>query len=911
MTKTATISLLAVCSAALAFLLGVVVWFCLPWLVQGALAARVGSLPGIRSVSFRIDRIGLDGFRVEDIRVGDPDRPALAVASLRADYRPAALFRGRIDRVILDGVDVEVDLAGSRPTLAGLDPAAVAAGIKRSQASSAPSPGFLPVVGRIEFGHVTLNLNRPLGRESIPLEITAIPDGQWQRLDLVCRAALRGQRLMLLVGLDLGQGLGRAEMTAGNLDLERLAGLVGFKGIQAFSGTGQIAGQADFRLAPFALVNADLTADIHRAAFLSGGNRIEAGGASSDGPAVRLHGRLAKDGGAGFDAVLSVPELTIGGPAIVRFSKIHGKVLARRGQIRVSGGFDAACAFPQAPFRVRTPTGADVAVGGAFSGTWVPGGPWTLRLDASDQRPGPWQAGFGRARAEARRPRLGVAGKGQGRSGTFDLTLKAQDLVLDRNALVARAPGIDVFGRLTMAGGRLSRATMDLAVAGATLEHGKVALTLPRLSVGASMDPETGRVRGRLDLDRAVLSDSGHDLRLEGISARVPFQWPGAENNASGTAGVQKIVWRSRDMGSVGAELGQRDNGLVFSGSHESRAFPGLTAVFSGQALWPLTAGIHVLVPAWTPDGGMDLKRISPEAKGARLNGALTASGRLDFDGAGLKGDLTVGLHQGQFAWPQRDLEINGIDGDLTLVDLSGPRSAPDQRLTFSSARMGAVRVSDGRFAFQVEPGNTLLLEGAQFGWCGGRIFVQAGRFTPGNGNYGLTLYCDRLKLAQVLAQLSSVRAEGGGTVSGRIPLRVEKGRLVFDDGFLFSTPGEEGKIRVTGTEILTAGIPADTLQFAQLDLARAALEDYDYQWVKLNLSTEGQDLHLRMQVDGQPGGPLPFVFDKTLGGFVRVTGASPGSRFQGIGLDVNFRLPLDQVLHYGGTLRDAMPKAQ
>ena len=152
---------------------------------------------------------------------------------------------------------------------------------------------------------------------------------------------------------------------------------------------------------------------------------------------------------------------------------------------------------------------------------------------------------------------------------------------------------------------------------------------------------------------------------------------------------------------------------------------------------------------------------------------------------------------------------------------------------------------------------------------------------------------------------MGAVTAKGQGTVNGRIPLRFNDGKVSFNDGFLFSTPGDGGTICLTGTEMLTAGVPPDTVQFAQLELAREALKDYNYKWAKLLLTTEGETLLLRMQLDGKPAGPLPFVYKKEFGGFMKVKADSKGSVFQGIGLDVNFRLPLNQILNYSNDIQD------
>jgi hypothetical protein len=83
------------------------------------------------------------------------------------------------------------------------------------------------------------------------------------------------------------------------------------------------------------------------------------------------------------------------------------------------------------------------------------------------------------------------------------------------------------------------------------------------------------------------------------------------------------------------------------------------------------------------------------------------------------------------------------------------------------------------------------------------------------------------------------------------------------------------------------------------VDLAREALKDYAYSWAKLGLASEGEDFVMRLQFDGKPANPLPFIYKKEIGSFVPRRGRAQGSIFQGIGLDVNLRLPLNQLLQY------------
>jgi hypothetical protein len=183
-------------------------------------------------------------------------------------------------------------------------------------------------------------------------------------------------------------------------------------------------------------------------------------------------------------------------------------------------------------------------------------------------------------------------------------------------------------------------------------------------------------------------------------------------------------------------------------------------------------------------------------------------------------------------------------------------------------------------------------------------VDAPAIRLTSGVDDYNLILYCDRLNLAKVLEQFSAARVEAEGELNGRIDLRYLNGDLSFDDGFLYTTPGDPGKIRMFDTEILTAGIPKDSPQYIQMEIARKALEDYDYSWAKLNINSEGEYVQLKMQLDGKPANPLPFVYRKDIGSFAKIEAGVEGSRFQGIRLDVNFRIPLNKLMQYKDLIR-------
>jgi hypothetical protein len=166
------------------------------------------------------------------------------------------------------------------------------------------------------------------------------------------------------------------------------------------------------------------------------------------------------------------------------------------------------------------------------------------------------------------------------------------------------------------------------------------------------------------------------------------------------------------------------------------------------------------------------------------------------------------------------------------------------------------------------------------------------------------TLYCDRLGFTELLAQFGIDKTEGQGSLNGRLPMVVSKQGVIFDDGFLFSTPGNSGIVRFNDTKQLRQGIP-DVSRSAYLDYSMKALENFEYNWTKLSFNSQKDDLLISMQLDGKPAEPLPFGYQ---GGQIVTSQEGPGLQHP-IRLDVNFRLPMQDLFQYGKNIQSMMEK--
>ncbi|GAB1410839.1 hypothetical protein MASR1M90_19930 [Desulfovibrionales bacterium] len=422
---------------------------------------------------------------------------------------------------------------------------------------------------------------------------------------------------------------------------------------------------------------------------------------------------------------------------------------------------------------------------------------------------------------------------------------------------------------------------------------------------GFELEAHALRIQGELnwgkDMRVTTILDADVRARSGDIDATAKLHLPLAWPKSATTPGQldAQVRWQKKHTATLAVRLGQKNDNVRMDGKMHIQPAD-IRATMQGQLhpFAPTASWTEVQVNQKLALPG-NLTTIVPALHEFSGSATVQANARLHMPKGIIQipAQITVRDVQMQHAPSGFALE-NGV-ADLDIADLMSMRSKPDQRLGFAKVRVGKVVLENADIRYQIEAPHCIFVERAALDWAGGRVGTQSFRINPGIEDYAIELYCDRIALAQVLGQLGMGQAQGGGRANGRIPVRYAKGVLTFTDAFLYSTPGEPGTLRVPGTEILTAGIPPDSPQFVQLDLAAEALKDFTYEWAKIGLQTQNQNLLITLELDGKPSNPLPFVYNKELGGFARISASSPGSVFQGIRLDVNFRLPLDQLMQY------------
>ena len=161
--------------------------------------------------------------------------------------------------------------------------------------------------------------------------------------------------------------------------------------------------------------------------------------------------------------------------------------------------------------------------------------------------------------------------------------------------------------------------------------------------------------------------------------------------------------------------------------------------------------------------------------------------------------------------------------------------------------------LSDFHASVRVTDKAVLVTEAAA-GFCGGQVNLYSLFLDPKNLNTGFTLFLDDVNAGEALTHLNGFSGEASGRLHGKIKLFVRKGgkAVRLSDAFLYSTPGETGKLKLADPAPITDNLAMAGIDEATRNNVTDALTDLDYSVLRLNLKRgEGRTATLSTTIRG------------------------------------------------------------
>lgn len=379
----------------------------------------------------------------------------------------------------------------------------------------------------------------------------------------------------------------------------------------------------------------------------------------------------------------------------------------------------------------------------------------------------------------------------------------------------------------------------------------------------------TDHLRRQLSLDghiaaRNVNVEVPGRATVSGISLSLPIHVPPRSSAGEGapprTATEEghftalRILAGKHELGRVDGTCCIVGDTVQLKGTFLSET-PPATVTFSGGGdyLPPFHGQAHLTLEPLQITDLEAFKRMLPDLDGLDFSGTISATAQMRHTGDTTKGSATLSLSDGVFAMPEEKLTVKGIQAALLLDDLPRLRTAPHQKIAFESLQLDQATLGGGEITYHVQSPNAVFLERCRLDWLGGRLVTHAVSFDPQKPDFSVTVFFDSIALSEMAPLLGSVAGKAQGTLYGKLPISVHGGRISYEDGFLYSVPGETGTLQLAEAGLLTTGVPETAPNYKELKLAEEALQDFQFSLFRLDLEAREPGEHqLRLRLEGR-----------------------------------------------------------
>jgi len=835
-----------------ALLVAAALYFSLPGITENVLIAQAEKF-GLKNLQFKAIHVGWRRLDLADVTVGDAAAPDLRIPYLSIEYSLAGLWQKKIRSVRLVGAWIKIEDQGQGFKFQGMT-------VQQSQT------GRMVTVERLSLEEGSVRLAWAGRSLEIPVSATLRALGA----DYVFAALLRplGETVRLQGMVNKEFTVGKIGFTAPGFPLQTLIDQAGFGSAAWVKGRIAAAGEIILEKGNFqtATVAVSAVAEIRLAipgqasAWLDSFSltgKIGSGFTAQDIVAA-IQGRQLQFGEFGIEAPFrldirgrrwpdlefSIRALQIARPLPVLVERLDGKISGPWKTARINGSFrlqsgSGTLAALGLPAEITQP----YAVDGDFQGSFKPGTiAWTVQA-----------------------------------RGKHDLVITfGQDSLRGR---------LDLDASLNGDAGRL-HAKAVCRMPGAALRLAGYRALAEEFSGSAELDYSYGadfRGRGLLTVKGGnVALGAGNGLEAAGIRLHMPWQWPGSGPGEAGKFSVAQLQSNGMRWQDISGSLIQKNAVFRFSGSMHS-ALAKIVLTFQGQyAPHPGGKGLRAefQVPPVALPAKTALQPLHPLLQGMSGGGCFQAEGKIWAGNDSAGGSTTLEITNVDFDRQKEGIALRGVNGSITLDSLFDFVTAPAQSIAFRELQWQDMSFTNGELVFAGESGGTVFIESGRFDWCQGKIIIAPFRLQPGAKDFLMTFYCDRVNFAQMLNALVGKKIVSGDAVmNGIVPIQMVKGNPVFLDGYLYSTPGSSGNLKVAQPELISNG---------QV-LVEEAIRDFRYNWIKVKMSSKNNRLDMVVSMDGAPAQKLPLLYDQKLKNFIKDPSGGRNVELKGLLLDINF----------------------
>jgi hypothetical protein len=414
--------------------------------------------------------------------------------------------------------------------------------------------------------------------------------------------------------------------------------------------------------------------------------------------------------------------------------------------------------------------------------------------------------------------------------------------------------------------------TPDIRLEGFYASSKASGINVPELAVSASL--QAGKLSGSAKFSKAAFYKNDLKLACRNISMHLPF---GADAE-DGKLTVNEVKLRKLRLGKVDAKLKLDGESLLIQARHFSEVFSDAGIFFNGKTKlsdFPEWEG-DFSTPEFQVKNARNTQLMFP-GLGISFIGKAAVEGHLrgnldECDGTGSvsvdKGILSLG------GW-----ELNGVTAECKFSDLFELKSMPGQKLSCRRASNGSTEFSNMHLVFRTQGGQEMQVERFAAQWFGGSLTALSPFLIKNNNSEPekVSFLASEIVLSPLLDYLGVKGFVTDALVGGVAPLKLKDGKLFIADASLATKTGRAGILRLDddwNTYIEAGAKPA---QVNRKKFAAAALKRFNYNWIRLNMTTTPKISKVELAVDGYPLKAVPFKYDSEKALFEPASPGEPG----------------------------------
>jgi hypothetical protein len=379
---------------------------------------------------------------------------------------------------------------------------------------------------------------------------------------------------------------------------------------------------------------------------------------------------------------------------------------------------------------------------------------------------------------------------------------------------------------------------------------------------------------------------AGEAAALEGLRGCVPLTWSLAKGLSFEPG--QSLTWQRLEAQGLKVEpdvfaLAADDEAVEATfGARLAGSKLGVTL----KARVPLAdlrqAVIDVAVPEAAIAAGDALANlVRDKAEGAEFSGRLAAEARVLFWGTRPHISGRVKLADGQVR--KDKLSVDGLSADVPFQRGISFRTIERPFVSFMQAQAGNVKLEKGKISFQVTP-KEVYVDRMEVGWCKGSLNAYSVHLDFKKPQADFIVYADRIDLGEALMMVFPFKGIVEGVLYGRFPVGFSNGHVKLSTGFLYSLPGQGGKLKLEDHAQMAALLDKAGISGEVKVPLSKALSDMDFSAFKMELDPGKENAGtLRIKLGGKSNykeWPAPVDLNLNLHG--------PLEELLNMGLDVS-----------------------